>query len=205
MAIILGISRVIDAITGTIGRVVFWVSLVMVIVGAFNVITRYAFGPIANLFGNDVAHALSGNRYLSLQTFAFDLVFMLGASYVLIKDGHVRVDILYSRFGPRARATIDIVGTALFLIPFTLMGMTFSRSYVASSWSRFEASADPGGIPVFLFKALIPVMLIMLLVQGVSEILKNSAFLAGAENSRSVHATPEGSVAEAANADLKGA
>jgi TRAP-type mannitol/chloroaromatic compound transport system permease small subunit len=205
LAIILGISRVIDAITGTVGRAVFWVSFIMVLVGAFNVITRYAFGPIANVFGNDVAQALSGNRYLSLQTFAFDLVFMLGASYVLIKDGHVRVDILYSRFGPRARATIDIVGTALFLIPFALMGLRFSQSYVASSWSRFEASADPGGIPVFLFKTLIPVMLIMLLAQGVSEILKNSAFLAGAKHSRSVHAAPEPPPADGATADLEGA
>lgn len=190
MAIILGISRVIDAITGAVGRGVFWVSLIMVLVGAFNVVTRYAFGPIADLFGNDVAQALSGNRYLSIQTFAFDLVFMLGASYVLIKDGHVRVDIVYSRFGPRARAIIDIVGAALFLIPFALMGLRFSQSYVSRSWSIFEASADPGGIPVFLFKGLIPVMLVMLLVQAISEILKNSAFLAGAENSGSVHDKP---------------
>lgn len=204
MAVILGISRVIDFITGAVGRFTWWVSLIMVLVGAFNVITRYAFGPIADLFGNDVAHALSGNRYLSLQTFAFDIVFMLGASYVLTRDGHVRVDILYSRYQPRTRAIIDIFGTALFLVPFAWMGLLFSRSYVASSWSRFEASADPGGIPVFLFKTMIPVMLIMLLVQAVSEIIKNGAFLAGAERSGSVHDPSSHPPSEGPGPELEG-
>ena len=204
MKFLLGISRVIDAVTGAFGRFVWWVSLVMVLVGAFNVITRYAFGVIANLFGNDVAQALSGNAYLSLQTFAFDLVFMLGAAYVLSRDGHVRVDIPYSRFTARTRAMIDIVGAAVFLIPFALMGYAFSRTYVASSWSRFEASADPGGIPVFLFKTLIPIMLIMLIVQAVSEVIKHSAFLTGTPNSGSIHDAAEPAPDEPQGQELEG-
>ena len=190
MAVILGISRVIDWITAAVGRLTWWISLAMVLIGAFNVITRYAFNFIANVFGTDVAQALSGNRYLSIQTFAFDLVFMLGASYVLSRDGHVRVDIVYSQFGPRVRAWIDTLGSALFVIPFALFGIDFSRGYVASSLGRLESSADPGGIPVYLFKLLIPIMFVMLIVQAISEIIKHSAFLAGVANSGSIHDKP---------------
>ena len=156
MKFFLVISRIIDAMTGLLGRVTWWVSLAMVIIGAFNVLTRYAFDIIADLFGNDVAHALSGNRYLSMQTFAYDLVFMLGAAYVLSQDGHVRVDILFSRFGAKARAWIDIFGAIFFLIPFCLLGINFSQNYVGNSISKLEASGDPGGIPFFIFKGVDP-------------------------------------------------
>ena len=192
------ISRVIDAMTGLLGRVTWWVSLAMVIIGAFNVLTRYAFDIIADLFGNDVAHALSGNRYLSMQTFAYDLVFMLGAAYVLSQDGHVRVDILFSRFGAKARAWIDIFGAIFFLIPFCLLGINFSQNYVGNSISKLEASGDPGGIPFFIFKALIPVMFVLLIGQGVSETIRNIAFLRGVVRSGSVHDRSETQTADGA-------
>src|SRR5690606_7952423 len=97
LSVLLGFARVVDAVTGLIGRLMWWVSLFMVAVGVYNVITRYFYGPLEALVGRDAAAAMTGNFYLELQTYAFDLIFLLGAAYVLRKDGHVRVDIVYSR------------------------------------------------------------------------------------------------------------
>lgn len=188
MNFFLGISRGIDWFTTKLGQVMWWVSLVMVLVGAFNVVTRYAFGFIANTFGTDVAQALSGNRYLSLQTFAYDLIFMIGAAYVLKSDAHVRVDIVFSQLRTRVKAMIDVFGALVFLIPFCLLGINFSQKYVSSSWSKLEASGDVGGIPFYIIKTLIPLAFGLLIIQGVSETIKNIAFLAGHPDSRSVHA-----------------
>lgn len=204
MKFFLAISRGIDGVTTAIGRVMWWVSLFMVLIGAFNVVTRYAFSLIANLFGTDVAQLLSGNRYLSLQKFAFDLIFLLGASYVLRSDGHVRVDIVYSALKPRTKALIDILGAALFLIPFCWFILAFSQSTIAASWARLDASSDPGGIPVYLVRTIIPVALALLMAQGVSEIIKNIAFLSGHPDSRSVHETPETSPGEHVVAQTEG-
>ena len=163
----------------------------MVLVGAFNVITRYAFPLLSRTFGDDIAGRLSGNAYLSLQTFAYNLIFMIGAAYVLQSDAHVRVDILFSRLSARAKAWVDILGSILFLIPFSIMGIFFSRKYVASSWSKFELSGDPGGIPFYIVKTVIPIMFVLLIIQAVSEIIKHIAFLRGHPKSRSVHVINE--------------
>lgn len=188
MNLLLGLSRSIDWVTTKLGQAMWWVSLFMVLIGAFNVVTRYAFGLIQRTFGTDVAQALSGNRYLSLQTFAYDLVFMVGAAYVLSSDAHVRVDIVFSSLSKKARAWIDVFGSLFFLIPFSIMGILFSQSYVARSWASQEASSDPGGIPLYIVKTLIPILFYLLIVQGVSEIIKNIAFISGHPNSGSVHA-----------------
>jgi TRAP-type mannitol/chloroaromatic compound transport system permease small subunit len=187
----LGISRVIDWFTTKLGQLMWWTSLFMVLVGAFNVITRYAFGPIAKVFGTNVAQALSGNAYLSLQTFAYTLIFLLGAAYVLKSDGHVRVDIVYSSLKAKTKAWIDIFGASIFLIPFCWFALAFSQKNVASSWSKLEASPDPGGIPLYIVKTVVPVALVILMIQGVSEIIKNIAFVSGHPNSGSVHAHAE--------------
>ncbi len=196
MKFFLGISKAIDYVTTKLGQLMWWVSLFMVLIGAFNVITRYAFGPIAKIFGTDIAQALSGNRYLSLQTFAYDMVFLLGAAYVLKSDGHVRVDIVYSSLKAKAKAWIDIFGSAFFLIPFCWFVFAFSRKNIFSSWTKLEASPDPGGIPLYIIKTVVPVALIFLILQGISEIIKNIAFLSGHPNSGSIHVNDEKSPGE---------
>lgn len=187
MNFLLGISKVIDYFTTKLGQLMWWVSLFMVLIGAFNVITRYAFGPIARVFGTDVAQILSGNRYLSMQTFAYDMVFLLGAAYVLKVDGHVRVDIVYSSLKAKTKAWIDIFGAGFFLIPFCWFVIFFSQKNVLSSWAKLEASSDPGGIPLYIIKTLVPLAMIILIIQGISEIIKNLAFISGHPNSGSVH------------------
>lgn len=188
MNFLLGISRGIDWFTTKLGQVMWWTSLVMVLVGAFNVITRYSFPILSSVLGDNIAGKLSGNVYLSIQTFAYNLIFMIGAAYVLKSDAHVRVDIVYSRLTNKARAWIDIVGASLFLLPFCWLGIFFSQKYVANSWSKLELSGDPGGIPFYIVKTIIPVGFVLLTLQGISEIIKNAAFIGGHEDSGSVHA-----------------
>lgn len=199
MNFFLGIARGIDIITSFIGRLMAWLTLFLVLVGAFNVFTRYGFSFISDNFGEEVAHALSGNRYLELQTYAFSLVFLLGAAYVFRKDGHVRVDIIFSNLGNKAKAWIDIIASFVMLFPFCWLGMYTAaantsrngriiKSYIAKAWDSLEMSANPGGLPQYPLKTVIVIAFCLLFVQGISEVIKNIAFVAGVENSGSVHA-----------------
>lgn len=188
MNFFLGIARGIDRITGFIGRLMAWLTLFLVLVGSFNVFTRYGFSLISDRFGEDVAHALSGNRYLELQTYAFSLIFLLGAAYVFRKDGHVRVDIIFSSLGNKVKAWIDIIATFVMLFPFCWLVVYTSRSYIAKSWKVMEISQNPGGLPLYPLKTMIIVAFCLLFLQGISEVIKNIAFVAGVENSGSVHA-----------------
>lgn len=172
MSILLAISRAIDGFSTAVGRLMWWLTVAMVLIGAYNVITRY--------LGQYLGVQLSANVYLELQTYAFDLIFLLGAAYLLRADGHVRVDIIYSRLGSRARAWIDIFGTLIFLLPFCVFGLYFCIGYVERSWAVMEQSPNPGGLARYPIKTVILVAFAMLILQGVSEVIKNIAFLAHA-------------------------
>ncbi|ROO26666.1 C4-dicarboxylate ABC transporter substrate-binding protein [Salinisphaera orenii MK-B5] len=171
MSILLALARVIDALSNGVGKLMWWLTAAMVLIGAYNVITRY--------LGQYLGMQLSANVYLELQTYAFDLIFLLGAAYVLRADAHVRVDIIYSRLGARARAAIDIFGTLVFLIPFCVFGLYFCYGYVERSWAVMEQSPNPGGLARYPIKTVILVAFGMLLLQGISEIIKNAALLTG--------------------------
>jgi len=186
----LAMAKGIDAVTALIGRIMWWLTLFMVLVGAYNVITRYAYGVIQRVFGDAVAERLSGNVYLELQTYSYDLVFLLGAAFVLHADGHVRVDIIFSTLKPQAKAVIDIIGTWAFLVPFSAMGIYFSHAYVAASWRAHEISPNPGGLLRYPLKTVIVVAFALLIAQGISETIKNAAFLAGRKGSGSTYDTP---------------
>ncbi len=137
-----------------------WLTLLMVIATTAVVILRYAFDIGA----------------ISLQesiTYMHGLVFMLGISYALRQDGHVRVDVLYARFGLRAKAIVNLVGHLVFLLPVCLTILISSWNFVYNSWHVLEGSAEVGGVPgIFLLKSLIPLMATLLLLQGISEFLK---------------------------------
>lgn len=101
------------------------------------------------------------------------LVFMLGIPYALKTNAHVRVDVVYSRLSPRGRALVDLLGHLLFLAPVAVTILVFSRTYVVSAWRILEGSSEVGGIPgVFLLKTLIPLAALLLLLQGLAEILR---------------------------------
>ncbi len=163
------ISAAIDRLNDRIGSAIQWLSLVMVVVGAFNAIARYA--------GRFTSASLSSNAYLELQWYLFSLIFLMGAAYGLNHDYHVRVDVLYERLERRARAWIDLIGSVLFLVPFAVMMLWVSWGPVARSWGILETSPDPGGLPRYPIKTVILVSFFLLLLQGISQIVKNAAIL----------------------------
>jgi len=190
MGPLLGVARVIDAVTGAIGRSMRWVSLFMVAVGVYNVVTRYFYGPLERLVGIRAAEKMTGNTFLELQTYSFDLIFLLAAAYVLSVDGHVRVDILFSNYSQRTKAIIDLLGIWLFLVPFSIMGIMFTVPYVRRSWQTLEMSPNPGGLPRYPIKAVIIVAFALLLLQAISLTIRHSAFLRGHPRSGSIYAAP---------------
>lgn len=145
-----------DRLSEHTGRLISWLALGMVTITFIVVIMRYLFdiGSIALQESITYMHAL---------------LFMLGAAYTLRHDGHVRVDIFYRRFGPRGRAWVDLLGVLLLLLPVTLFITWISWDYVASSWTLREGSREAGGLPgVFLLKSAIPLMALLLLLQGLA-------------------------------------
>ena len=174
------ISARIDRLNDRIGAAIQWIALVMVIVGAFNAIARYA--------GRYTGLSLSSNAYLELQWYLFSLIFLMGAAYGLNHDYHVRVDVLYARLGRRARAWIDLIGSALFLVPFAFVMLWISWGPVVNSWSILETSPDPGGLPRYPIKTVMLVSFFLLLLQAISQIVKNVAILG-----ESAKGPPEGS------------
>lgn len=172
MKTLLQVSRAIDAFTNLIAQAMYWLTLLMVLLGAYNVITRYV--------GRAIGVSLGGSIYTVLQTYFFDLVFLLAAGHVLKRDGHVRVDILYTRLSERAKAWVDIFGTLLLLMPFCYMGFVLSLPYVRRSWQHLEANVNAHGLPIYWIKTAIPVAFALLMIQGISELIKRIGFLRGA-------------------------
>jgi TRAP-type mannitol/chloroaromatic compound transport system permease small subunit len=160
----LRIAAAIDRVTGMIGVAVSWLALVMVLIGAFNAVARY--------LGRYIGINLSSNVYLELQWYLFSMLFLLGAAWVLREDAHVRVDVLYGRVSVRTRSLINIVGTVLLLMPFCGFVLWVSGPVIRNSWIIREGSPDPGGLPRYPLKALIIVCFALLMLQAVSELIK---------------------------------
>ncbi|MCG6955803.1 MAG: TRAP transporter small permease subunit [Gemmatimonadetes bacterium] len=164
-------SAAIDALNDRIGLGIRWLALIMVLLGAFNAVARY--------LTRYVGVSLSSNAYLDLQWYLFSLIFLLGAAYGLRHDVHVRVDVLYSRLSPKARAWIDLAGSVLFLLPFSVLMLFVSWPAVRSSWAVHEASPDPGGLPRYPIKTVILLSFVLLALQGFSQIVKQVMILRG--------------------------
>ena len=160
-------AALLDRFAEATRRIIAWLTLCMVLITFSVVILRYLFqsGSIALQESVSYLHAC---------------VFMLGAAYTLKHDGHVRVDILYQRYSARTRAWIDLLGTLLLLFPVCLFILFSSLEYVTASWSIQEGSREAGGLDgVFLLKTTIPVMAVLLLLQGCSIILHKVLLLSG--------------------------
>tara|TARA_B100000575_G_C23021906_1_gene588443 strand:- start:525 stop:1049 length:525 start_codon:yes stop_codon:yes gene_type:complete len=158
------LSTLIDAVSDRVGSLVGWLTLAMVVLGAFNAVARY--------LGKSIALNLSSNAYIEAQWYLFSAIFLLGAAHTLQRDQHVRVDVLYGRLSARRKAWIDIVGTVSFLIPFCLFGLIITVPAVRNSWAVLEVSPDPGGLPRYPIKTLMLVCFGLLLLQAISELIK---------------------------------
>jgi TRAP-type mannitol/chloroaromatic compound transport system permease small subunit len=161
---LLRFSGLIDRMTSAIGRASSWLVLAMVLLGALNAIARYS--------GRFLGMSLSSNAFLEAQWYMFSLVFLLGAAYALREDAHVRVDVLLARLRPRARSRINIGGTLLLLLPFCIFSLWVSLPAVINSWKLREGSPDPGGLPRYPLKTFIIVCFVLLILQGISELIK---------------------------------
>ena len=167
----LRIAEHIDNFSEKVGRAVAWLALLMVLAGAFNAIVRF--------LDRYTGAGLSSNSFIEAQWYMFSVLFLLGAAYTLKHNEHVRVDVLYGRLPPKARNYINLVGTLIFLFPFCVFMIWVSLPSVQSSWSIWEQSPDPGGLPRYPIKTLIPIAFLMVMVQGFSELIKQIARLRG--------------------------
>ena len=150
------ICQWIDTVNTWTGRFVAWTTALVVMVVFVDVVMRYAFS-ISFVFTQE----------LEWHLFAF--IFLMGAGYTLLMDGHVRVDIFYQRLGKRGRAGINFFGVLLFLIPGCIMIIATSLKFVHNAWAVMEGSPDPGGIPYrYILKACIPAGFVLVLLQGIS-------------------------------------
>lgn len=166
-------ARRIDRFNEWAGRILYWLTLVMVCIGALNAIARY--------LDKYTGLGISSNMWLELQWYLFSIVFLLGAAYTLLYDDHVRVDVLYSQLSRLGQAWINLLGTVLFLIPFCLVVLWMSVPFVSNSWAILETSPDPGGLPRYPIKTIIPLALLLVLAQGVALMIREIAVLRGFE------------------------
>ena len=166
MRFLLSIARAIDTVNRWVGRAVAWLVPAAVLVSAGNAVARYAFNT-------------SSNAWLEIQWYLFSAVFLLCAGYTLLKNSHVRIDVLSGRLTPRARAWIDIAGGVFFLLPMAIIVLYLSWPMFLQSYLTDEMSSDAGGLARWYVKALIPAGFALLVLQGFSEMIKRIAFLRG--------------------------
>ncbi|GBC63344.1 C4-dicarboxylate ABC transporter permease [Desulfonema ishimotonii] len=169
MVFLKAVCRRIDTLNTWVGRGVSWGTFIVVLVVFSDVVMRYAFN-ISYVFVQE----------LEWHLFAF--IFLMGAGSTLLKDGHVRVDIIYQRLSPGAQAWVNLIGVLFFLIPGCCLIIATSGKFVYSAWRVMEGSPDPGGIPYrYLLKACIPAGFILVLLQGISLGIKSFITIIGNE------------------------
>lgn len=157
----------IDRLTGAVFRVAAWGALAVVLIQLAVVLARYGLGLGAPWLQESAVYAHAA-------------LFLLAAAGTLARDGHVRVDLFYAGASPRRKAVIDAAGAVLFLLPVATALLWLSLPYVGRSWAILERSREASGLPlVFLLKSLIPAFAVLLMVQGVAQLLRALAVLAG--------------------------
>ena len=166
MKSLLALSRVIDAFNERLSRVANWLVLLSCLISAGNAFSRYAF-------------SISSNAWLEIQWYMFGAMVMLGTSYTLKKNEHVRVDIVFSNLSTRRQIGVDIFGGILFLMPATLIMAYLSWPIFYNSWMENEISANAGGLVRWPVKIFLPLGFALLSLQGISELIKRFAMLTG--------------------------
>ena len=166
MQSLLKVSRGIDAFNTWIGRRLAWLILVAVLVSATNATVRKVFD-------------MSSNSWLELQWVLFSIVFLLCAPWTLHDNEHIRIDIINNLLPNRVRDAIDIVGHAFFLLPLAIIMILTGVPFFFRSYEINEQSGNAGGLPQWPSKALIMIGFSLLLIQGISELLKRVAIMRG--------------------------
>jgi TRAP-type mannitol/chloroaromatic compound transport system permease small subunit len=193
MQALLRFSRGIDWLNERVGRTVIWLVLVAVLISAGNAIIRKAFDT-------------SSNAWLEVQWYLFSAIFLLASGYTLLRNEHVRIDVLLHRLSKRTQIKVDIFGLVCFLLPAALLLVWLSWPLFTRALASGEMSENAGGLirwPVYL---LVPAGFSLLTLQGVSELIKRFAFLQGLiddPTTKKVEKTAEEELAEAIRAQAE--
>ena len=166
MKLLLGLSRAIDALNEHVGRLTYWLILAAVLISAGNAVVRYSVN-------------MSSNAWLEIQWYLFSFVFLFCAGYTLLHNQHVRIDVISGQLSGRARAWIDIFGTIFFLMPMAIAIMWLSWPVFLDAYLSGEVSTNAGGLTVWPGRLMLPIGFFLLILQGVSELIKRIAFLRG--------------------------
>jgi TRAP-type mannitol/chloroaromatic compound transport system permease small subunit len=164
------LARRIDRFQESFGRAVSWLSLGMVLVVFGDVIARYVFRT-------------TSGAIQEAEWYLFGTLYLLAAGYTLLHDEHVRVDIMYSKLSPRRQAWVNFILFWVFFFPSVLLVIYTAWPFVRSSWSVWEGSPDPGGLPLrWLLKSMIIVGFVLLAIQGISQTIKSFYWAMGWES-----------------------
>lgn len=166
MSGLLALSRGIDRVTTMIGRAASWLILVAILVSATNAIIRKVF-------------SVSSNAWLELQWYLYGAAFLLAAAYTLLENEHIRIDIVYGNWTRRTQHWIDLLGHLFILMPVVLTSLWFIWPWFWRSYNSGESSMNAGGLILWPAKAMLLIGFLLLLVQGVSEIIKKVAIMRG--------------------------
>ncbi|PPK86426.1 TRAP-type mannitol/chloroaromatic compound transport system permease small subunit [Neolewinella xylanilytica] len=147
----------IDRLVASIGRAVGWLNVLLIVIVVVDVLLRWFF-------------SLTAAWVIELEWHLFSLIFLLGIPYALQQDRHVRVDLFYEDFTARDKGMVNLVGAALFLIPWAIVLLYTSANYAYESWSSGEGSPNPNGLPYFFpIKSVVPFAAALLILQGLVE------------------------------------
>jgi TRAP-type mannitol/chloroaromatic compound transport system permease small subunit len=163
---LLSLSRLIDRANERVGHAVYWLVLVTVLVSAGNAVVRKLFN-------------YSSNGLLEIQWYFFSAIFLFLAGYTLLRNEHVRIDVLAGRFTKRTQTWIDIFGTLFFLLPMAILIMWLSWPIFVDTFVHKEISTNAGGLIIWPARLLVPIGFALLVLQGISELIKRVAFLRG--------------------------
>jgi TRAP-type mannitol/chloroaromatic compound transport system permease small subunit len=163
---LLAFSRGVDRLNAGFGRIADWMILLSCAISAGNAFVRYGI-------------SYSSNAWLEVQWYLFGGVVMLGASYTLFRNEHVRVDLVYGNLGQRARLWIDVFGFVVFMLPAVMLLTWMTWPFFLDSFVRHEGSPNAGGLLRWPIKLALPLGFLLLLLQGFSELIKRIALLRG--------------------------
>jgi TRAP-type mannitol/chloroaromatic compound transport system permease small subunit len=186
MAALLALARAIDRMNEFIGKWVGWLILASILISAGNAVIRKAFN-------------MSSNAWLELQWYLFGAAFLLAAAFTLKQGEHIRIDVVYGAFSRRKQHWIDLFGHVFFLMPFVILMISFFIPYFLLSFRTGEVSTNAGGLIIWPAKLFLLLGFVLLGIQGISEIIKKIAVIAG----RMEDPTPFVSAHEAAELEAK--
>lgn len=166
MTPLLSLSRLIDGMSNLIGRAMMWFLLATTLISASNAIIRKVFN-------------ISSNAFLEIQWYLFAAVFMLGSGYAFLKNAHVRIDFISSKFSARGRNIVDVIGIIVFVFPLCYLMVKLSWPVFENAWVSGEMSSNAGGLVRWPVYGVIPLGFTILALQAVSELIKRVAFLTG--------------------------